>query len=58
MDFAYFENSKQKALDGDSKAIKQIIFTGKPNTGAMTYYILEQSKETTLNFFIGATQVL
>ena len=40
LDFAYFEKnyrlfsvdlSKQKALDADSRAIQQIIFTGKTN---------------------------
>ena len=44
LDFAYFENnyrliaadlSKQKALDADSRAIEQIIFTGKANAAAM-----------------------
>ena len=29
--------SKQKALDADSKAIKQIIFTDKANADAMIY---------------------
>ena len=33
--------SKQKALDADSGAIQQIIFTGKANARAMIYYILE-----------------
>ena len=54
LDFAYFERnyrliaadlSKQKALDADSRAIQQIIFTGKikpkePNTRTIIYYIL------------------
>ena len=40
LDFAYFEKnyglfsadlSKQKALNADSRAIQQIIFTGKTN---------------------------
>ena len=62
LDFAYFEKncrliaadlSKQKALDADSRAIQQIIFTGKikatvANTRVIIYYILEQSKETIL----------
>ena len=42
--------SKQKALDSDSRAIQQIIFTNKASENAMVYYILEQSKETTLQF--------
>ena len=72
MDFAYFKNSyrlidlskqkadlsKQKALDADSKVIQHIIFTGKTNAGAMIYYILEQSKETMLQFSKGTAKVL
>ena len=72
LDFAYFEKnyrliavdlSKQKALDADSKAIQQIIFTGKikateANTRVIIYYILEQSKETMLQFSKGTTKVL
>ena len=64
LDFAYFEKnyrliaadlSKQKVLDADSRAIQQIIFTGKikateANTRVILYYILEQSKETMLKF--------
>ena len=51
LDFAYFEKnyrliaadlSKQKALDADSTAIQQIIFTGKASADVMVYYILEQ----------------
>ena len=71
MDFPYFENnyrpiaadlSKQKALDADSRAIQQIIFTGKikaaaDNTRVIIYYILEQSKETILEFSKGTTKV-
>ena len=55
--------SKQKALDVDSKVIKQIIFTGKikateTNTKVIIYYILEKSKETILQFSKGTTKVL
>ena len=67
MDFAYFEKnyrliaadlSKQKILDNDSRAIQQIIFTGKmkateANTRVILYYIFEQSKETMLEFSKG-----
>ena len=42
--------NKQKAFDVDSRAIRQISFTGEANAGAMIYYILEQSKETMLQF--------
>ena len=72
LDFSYFEKnyrliavdlSKQKALDADSRAIQQIIFTGKikateANTRVIIYYILEQSKETKLEFAKGTTKVL
>ena len=72
LDFTYFEKnyrliavdlSKQKALDADSRAIQQIIFTGKikstvENTKVIIYYILKQSKETILEFAKGTTKVL
>ena len=71
MDLAYFEKNyrliavdlnKQKALDADSRAIQQIIFTGKikvaeVKTRVILYYILEQSKETILEFSKGAAKV-
>ena len=71
LDSAYFEKkyrliaadlSKQNALDNDSRAIQQ-IFTGKikakvANAKVIIYYILEQSKETTLEFSKGSTKVL
>ena len=72
LDFAYFEKnyrliavhlSKQKALDTESRAIQQIIFTGKikaaaANTRVIIYYILEQSNETKLELAKGTTKVL
>ena len=72
LDFAYFEKnyrliavdlSKQKALDPNSRAIQQIIFTGKikaieANTRIIIYYILQKSKETILQFSKGTTKVL
>ena len=68
LNVAYFEKknkliaadlSKQKALDADPKAIQQIIFTGEaPNNTIRIYYILEQSKETILEFSKGTTKVL
>ena len=54
--------SKQKALDADSRAIQQIIFTGKikvadANTRVIIYYILGKSKETILEFLKGTAKV-
>ena len=50
--------SKQKTLDADSKAIQQIIFTGKVSARSVIYYIYEKSEETTLEFYEGTTKVL
>ena len=50
--------SKQKALDADPKAIEQIIFTGETDNEIRVYYILEQSKETILEYSKGTTKVL
>ena len=67
LDFAYFEInyrliaadfSKKKALDADPKPIQQIIFTGKKDNQIRVYYIIEQSKETKLEFAKGTTKVL
>ena len=66
LDFAYFGKnyrliaanlSKQKALDADSRGIQQIIFSGKASADVMIYYILEQSKETMLEFAKVTTKV-
>ena len=47
--------SKQKALDADPRAIQQIVFQGvvrgDDNTKIWLYTILEQSKETVLEFY-------
>ena len=72
LDYSYFEKnyrliaadlSKQKALDADSRAIPQIIFTGSikstvANTRAVIFYLLEKSKEAILKFSKGTTKVL
>ena len=49
--------SKQKALDADPRAIQQIIFTSKASANIAVYYILQQSKETILQFSKGTTNV-
>ena len=72
LDYSYFEKkyrliaadlSKQKALDEDSRAVQQIIFTGKikaavANTRIIIFYVLEKSKETILEFSKGTKKVL
>ena len=70
MNYTYFKDnyrliavdlSKQKALDADPRAIQQIVFQeiegGENNTKIRLYTILEQSKETILEFAKGATKV-
>ena len=67
LDFVHFEKnyrltpvylSKKKALDADPKAIQQTNFTGKADNTIRVYYVLEQSKETILEFSKGTTKVL
>ena len=71
LDYAYFKDnyrliavdlSKQKALDADLTAIQQIVFQGVVggNDGIKIklYTILEQSKETVLEFYKGTAKVL
>ena len=71
LDYAYFKDdyrliavdlSKQKALDADPRAIQQIVFQGviggNNGTKIRIYTILEQSKETVLEFYKGTAKVL
>ena len=52
--------SKQEALDFDLKAIQQINFTGNLDRAGNTrvYFILEEVKETVLDFSQGIVKVL
>ena len=43
--------SKQEALDADSRAIEQIIYTGKTDKKIRVYFIIEQSKKQYYNFW-------
>ena len=70
LDYAYQDNyrliavdlSKQKYLDVDPRAMQQIVFEGDVwgdnNTKIRLYLILEQSKETILEFLKGTTKSL
>ena len=68
-DYAYFKNyykviaidlSKQQALDADPRAIQQINFTANLDRAGNTriYFILEEAKETVLDFSQGTVKVL
>ena len=52
--------SKQQALDADPRANQQIDFTANLDRagGTRIYFILEESKETKLNFAQGTVRVL
>ena len=52
--------SKQKVLDFDPKAIQQINFTANLDRAGITrvYVILEEAKETVLDFLQGIVKVL
>ena len=69
LDYTYFKKyykmiaidlSKQKALDGDHKAIQQINFTANLDRAGNTrfYFILEEVKETIFEFPQGTVKVL
>ena len=71
LDYAYFKDnyrliaadlSKQKDLDVDPRAIQQIVFQGvvggEDNAKIRIYTILEQLKETILEFTKGTEKVL
>ena len=52
--------SKQQALDADPRAIQQINFTANLDRARNTrfYFILEEAKETFLEFSQGTVKVL
>ena len=69
LDYSYFADtykmiaidlSKQQALDADPRAIQQINFTANVDRAGNTrvYFILEEAKETILDFSQGTVKVL
>ena len=69
LDYSYFTDtykmiavglSKQQALDADPRAIQQINFTANLDRAGNTriYFILEEAKETILDFSQGTVKVL
>ena len=52
--------SKQQTLNADARAIQQISFTANLNIVGNTriYFILEEAKETVLDFSQGIVKVL
>ena len=49
--------SKQKELDADPRVIQQIEFKYMLGTNSTTYWVLEKSKETILEFYKGTVKV-
>ena len=69
LDYPYFKDSykmiaidlsKQQAIDDDPRAIQQINFTANLDRAGNTriYFILEEAKETILDFSKGTVKVL
>ena len=70
LDYNYFKKhykmiaryfSKQKALNADPKAIQQVNFTRNisgNNNNRLIFFIIEEAKETVLNFSLETVQVL
>ena len=69
LDYAYFKKyykmiaidlSKQQVLDANPRAIQQINFTANLNRAGNTkiYFILDETKETVLDFLQGTVKVL
>ena len=50
--------SKQQALDADPKAIQQINFTENLEQQATIFFIIEEAKETALDFSQGTVKIL
>ena len=52
--------SKQQALDADPRAIHQINFTGnlERDNGTLMFFIIEEAKETVIDFSQGTVKVL
>ena len=67
LDYEYFKNnyqliavdlSKQRELDADPRAIQTIEFIGMLKTRSNVFTILENSKETILEFYKGTAKVM
>ena len=69
LDYNYFQKyynmigidiSKQQALDADPKVIQRINFTGNlsNNNNRWMLFIIEETKETILDFLQGTVKVL
>ena len=67
LDYGYFKKNyqliavdlcKQRELDADPRAIQQIEYNGMLKTRSNVFTILEQSKETILEFFKGIAKVM
>ena len=61
-DYNYFDKhyelvkNKQKELHADPRAIQQIEFKYMLGTNSTIYWVLEKSKETTLEFYKGTVK--
>ena len=67
LDYLYFKDhynltsidlSKHQKLDSDPKTIQQINFTGNLENNGTIFFIVEEMKETALDFSKGTVKVL
>ena len=67
LDYVYFKNyykmivadlSKKQAFDADPKAIQQINFTANLDRAGNMFFIVEEAKETVLDFSQGTVKAL
>ena len=67
LDYSYFKEnykmiaidlSKQQALDTNLRAIQQINFTANLHRAGNTFFIIEEAKETDIDFSQGTVKVL
>ena len=66
LDYNYFKNyykmiaidlSKQQVFDADPKTIQQIKFTGNLEQQATIFFVIQEAKETVLDFSQGTVKV-
>ena len=60
LDYTYFKENKEQALDAGPRAIQQINFMANldENNGATMFFIIKEAKETIFEFSQGTVKVL
>ena len=60
LDYSYFKENKEQALDADPRAIQQINFVANlgEDDGETMFFIIEEAKETIFEFSHGTVKLL